>query len=731
MKTNKSIDLKDLSRRQFLVTAGGIGFVITAGAITPKFLKSDTLSDDVDEQNKITAWVQLTKDGRITIYNPAAEMGQGSMTALAVIIAEELDADWNKVHIENAPVIPSIYGLQWNGKLGGPMMTVGSRTIRGFYKSLRIAGAQARHILMHNVAEKWGVPITELTTEPSLVIHKPSGQKMMYGEITTFAKIPDTLPEIQEKDLKQPEHFRLIGKITPRFDIPEKVNGKAKYAIDTYIEGMVYGVISRSPVNGSKPELLNENEIRESEGIVDIVKLDHGIGVVAKTFDQALKAKKILQIKWSEEVKAKGYESVKSFAQYQDIASNNPGNESIVKSKTVLDSGDAINGIKSAIKVYKRDYFTDYLCHAQMEPLNAVVSIAPDGKSAEAWVGTQAPDAERQGIAQALNIEETAVHFHNCYLGGGFGRRSGFATEAALLAKQVKLPVKLIWTREDDFRYGAFRPISLQRLQAGVDNKGNILGWQHDIVGPDDRLQTGGIRMDYYKIPNQSVKFYTTDHGVRTTFWRSVGHGPNKFAQESFINEIAHDQKIDPYEYRREMMKDSPRHLAILDKVISMSNWRASLPKDRAKGLAFSDYGGSYTAGVVEISLNRDSGQIKVHKVWAVVDAGVIVLPNSAIAQMEGGIVMGISSCLFESITFKNGKVQQSNFHDYPILRMADAPESIDIELISSSAPPTSLGEVSLPLMGGAIAGAFLKLTGKALRHLPFTTEKVLKGLDS
>ncbi|MEO5583065.1 MAG: molybdopterin cofactor-binding domain-containing protein, partial [Saprospiraceae bacterium] len=592
-----------------------------------------------------------------------------------------------------------------------------------------IAGAQARQILLYNVAEKWGVPFTELITEPSLVIHKPTGQKMTYGAIAAFATIPSTLPEIQEKDLKQPEHFRLIGKITPRFDIPEKVNGKGKYAIDAYVEGMVYGVISRSPVNGSKPELLNENEVLESDGIIDIVKLDHGIGVVAKTFDQALKAKKLLQIKWSDGAKAQGYNSEQSFAQYQVLATNNPGNDSNVKSKIVLETGDAINGIKSGIKVYNRDYFTDYLCHAQMEPLNAVVSIASDGKTAEAWVGTQAPDADRHAIAQVLNIEDTAVHFNNCYLGGGFGRRAGFAMEAALLAKQVKLPVKLIWTREDDVQYGTFRPISLQRLQAGVDKKGNILGWQHDVVGPDDRLQTGGIRMDYYKIPNQSVKFYMTDHGVRTTYWRSVGHGPNKFAQESFINEIAYDQKIDPYKYRKEMMKDSPRHLTILDKVISMCDWGASLPKNRAKGLAFSEYGGSYTAGVVEISLNRDSGQIKVHKVWAVVDAGTIVLPNSAIAQMEGGIVMGISSCLFESITFKNGKVQQSNFHDYPILRMADAPESIDIELIPSSAPPTSLGEVSLPLMGGAIAGAFLKLTGKAMRHLPFTTEKVLKEL--
>lgn len=726
MKT-KMNSSNEFSRRQFIITAGGIGFAITASALTPKILKSHNGkgTDTIDDQHQITAWVQLTKEGKVIIYNPAAEMGQGSMTALAVIIAEELDADWKNVLIENSPIVPSIYGLNWGGKLGGPMMTVGSRTVKGYYKSLRLAGAQARAVLLQNAVEKWGVPFNELTTEPSIVIHKKSGRKINYGEIASFAKIPDPLPIITDKDLKHPENFRLIGKTMSRFEVPQKVNGKAVYALDIHVPNMVYATISRSPVNGSKPELLNEAEVRESDGLIDIIKLDHGIGVVTKTFDQALKAKKILQIKWSDGAKAQGYQSEKSFAMYQDMVTNN----SNATSKVVHETGNATSAIQSASNTYTRDYFTDYLCHAQMEPLNSVVSVAPDGQSAEAWVGTQMPDSERQGIAKALNIDEANVNLHPCYLGGGFGRRSGFAQEAAMLSKQVKLPVKLIWTREDDIQYGSFRPISLQRLQAGVDAQGNMLSWKHDVAGPDERLQTGGVYMDYYNIPNQQVRQHIVDHGVRTSYWRSVGHGPNKFAQESFIDEIAHDLKIDPYEYRRRLMKDSPRYLTILDKVKSMSSWGGKLPEGRAKGLAFSEYGGSYTAGVVEISLNKESGRIKVHKVWAAVDAGVVVLPDSAIAQMEGGIVMGISSTLFESITFKNGKVQQSNFNDYPVLRMSDAPESIDIAIISSTEPPTSMGEVSLPLMAGAIANAFLKLTGKALRHLPFTTDKVLEVL--
>jgi len=713
-----------LSRRRFLATAGGFGFVITAGAFAPRFLK-DKKNKELADNPTLTAWVQLDKEGNITMYNPAAEMGQGSMTALAAIIAEEMDADWSKVRVEYAPVIPAIYGMQWNGKPGGPMITAGSRTTRGYYKNLRQAGAQARYILLHNAAEKWGVPVGELITEPSVVVHTPSGKKLTYGEIAAFVKIPGSLPVIDDNDLKNPKHFRLIGHTMPRVDIPEKINGKAKFGIDIHLPGMVYGVISRSPVYGSKPELLNEKDVRESDGVIDIARLDHGMGVVAKTFEQALKAKKAMQIKWSAGAKAEGYNSEKSFATYHDLV-----RASGTQGKTVLETGDASASLSAAPKIYDREYYTDYLCHAQMEPLNAVVSLAPDGKSAEAWAGTQAPDADRAAIARILELDESKVKFNNCYMGGGFGRRSvDFSMEAAVLAKQVKQPVKLIWTREDDIQYGSFRPISLQRIQAGVDNKGNILAWRHDIAGPDERLQTGGVRMAYYNIPNQQVKLYVTDHGVRTIYWRSVGHGPNKFAQETFIDEIAHDLKLDPYQYRRGMMKDLPRHLTILDKVASMSGWGSPLPVGRAKGLAFSDYGGSFTAGVVEISLDKETGQIRVHRVWAAVDAGVIVQPNSAIAQMEGGIIMGISSSLLESITFKNGKVQQSNYHDYPILRMADAPESIDIHLIPSSASPTSLGEVSLPLMGGAIANAFLKLTGKPLRHLPFTTAKVLDVL--
>jgi isoquinoline 1-oxidoreductase beta subunit len=716
-----------LTRRRFIATAGSLGIVVTAGSLVPRFLRANDLDEAGIDPRKITAWVQVTTDGKITIYNPAAEMGQGSMTALAVVIAEEMDADWEQVKIENAPVIPEIYGMQWSGKPGGPMITAGSRTIRTYYPHMRQAGAQARYVLMSNAAEKWGVPLSEVTTEPGVVVHKSSGKKMTYGEIVAFVKIPESIPPIADKDLKKSTDFRLIGKVIPRIDLGEKSNGSAQFGIDVQVPGMVYGVISRSPVFGTKPTILNEKEIRESEGVIDVAMLDHGVGVIASTYYQASNARKKLKIKWSEGARAADYDSEAAYNSYHTIV-----NDESKKGRVVIDEGDTAAALKAAHKIYEQEYRNDYVYHARMEPMNAVVAVAADGKSAEAWAGTQAPDADRDAIADVLKIEPEKVTFHNCYLGGGFGgRQIEFSREAAILSNKVKRPVKLIWTREDDLQYGSYRPIGLHRLQAGVDAKGMITGWRHYVAGPDERLQGGAIPMRYYEIPNHYAEHKVTDDGVRTVYWRSVSAGPVKFAQEAFLDEMANDQKIDPYQFRRRMMQNLPRYRAILDNVARLSNWETPAPDGRARGMSFTDMGGSYAAGVVEISVDKGTGKIRVHRVWATFDSGVVVLADGAKAQMEGGIVMGISSVLNESITFKNGRVQQSNFHDYPLLRMAEAPETVEINHISSDAPPTSMGELSLPLMGGAIANAFLKLTGKSLRHMPFTPEKVLAVLKS
>ena len=468
MENAKTI-ISKISRRKFIVGAGGFTFLITTGVIWPKLSAENKTAND----GTITAWVHLQPDGKVIIYNPAAEMGQGSMTALPVLIAEEMDVDWSMVIIENSPIIPEIYGSR-GFRGGNSMITVGSRAVSGYYEILRQAGAQARYVLLYNAAHKWDVPIQELTTDAGVVIHKSSGRKMLYGEIAEFAKSPDKIPKIPKEQMKQPGQFRLIGKNIPRYDIPEKVNGSAIFAMDIQLPNMVYGAISRSPVNGARPvNVLNKDSILEIDGVIDLVTLEHGVGVIANSIETAFKANKQLQIQWSEGAKAANYNSVEAFEKYENMAEDASIKGSVIKNK-----GNITNALQNAEKTYSSYYKNDFAYHAQMEPLNAVVSVAPDGSSAELWVGSQAPVSARRAAAQALGIAEEKVEIHPCYLGGGFGRRSmsDYVTEAAFLAKKAGKPLKLVWTREDDIAYGAFRPLSVQRMQAGVDKSGNIVG---------------------------------------------------------------------------------------------------------------------------------------------------------------------------------------------------------------------------------------------------------------
>lgn len=713
-----------ISRRKFLAGAGGLTFAVATGAIWPRLSTGENPNIGT---HAITAWVHLDEVGGVTIFNPAAEMGQGSMTALAVLIAEEMDVEWSKVTIENSPMDPDIYGLGW--RPGGPksMLTVGSRTVRGYYNQLRQAGAQARYVMLWNAAKKWDKPISELVTEPGVVKHHDTNLELTYAEIAKIAEMPAEIPEIPVEQLKDPAQFRLIGKYLPRFDIPEKIDGTAQFAMDVQLPDMVYGVISRSPVHGSKPTLTNETEIKAIAGVVKIVPLDHGIGVIARSLPIALSAKKKLQINWSNDSKAATHNSATAFSDYAKIADQGTSGQEITN------NGNVELAFQSAAKKYSFDYTNEYVYHAQMEPLNAIVSVADGGASAEVWAGTQGPDRAKAEVAEVLGLDVSKITLHPCYLGGGFGRRSmaDYVKETAQLAKEVKAPLKLIWTREDDLQYGAFRPMSLQRMQASVDEEGTITGWQHQIIGPGGRLLASGANIPFYSIANQKIQVQEIDHGIRTQYWRSVGHGPNKFAIEAFIDEIAIDQNIDPLDYRKELMKDAPRALKVLETTAEMADWGATIKEGRARGLAFAERSGSLAAAVCEISLNESTGKIKVHHIWAALDGGVVVQPDNAKAQMEGNLLMGLGSVLTERISIKNGAVEQSNYHDYRILRMADVPETIDIKIIPSFEPPAGIGEAGLPAVGGAVANAFASLTGKRLRHMPFTPENVLDVLKS
>lgn len=721
--------IENNSRRKFLKNSSGVALLIGASGILPQLISCKDVKavNQHFEKQKLTAWVQLSEDGFITIYNPAAEMGQGSMTALPLIFAEEMDADWEKVHVEFSPQEPEIYGSPfWRGdKLG--MLTAGSRTTTGYYSLLRKAGAQARYVLLHSAGQKWQVPIEELSTEPGKVIHAKSGKSMRYGELVPFLQMPATLPEIAESDLKDPKDFRLIGKDMPRYDIPEKIKGEAQFAIDVRLPDMLYGVFERGKVHRAKPELQNEAEIRAMDGVVEIVKIDYAIGIIAERIEQALLAKKALKINWSE-AKVSGFNSQEAFDRYEKLANGNK------KDKVIRDIGNTRTSFKSAAKTYTVDFKNDYIYHSQMEPLNSVIQVSEDGQHAEVWVGSQQGFSPKLGVPKALGIPPENVKINLQYLGGGLGRRSltDFVTECAHLAKEVApRPVKLMWTREDDMQYGHYRPLSLQRLKASTDSKGNLTGLSHLVVGDGANLNSSGILNEYYDIPNQYLALQVLEEGVRLKHWRAVGHGPNKFAIECMMDEIAKDQGVDPVDFRRKLMRKSPKALATLEKAAEISDWDKELPEGRAKGVAFLERSGTLSTGVCEISVNRETGKIRVHHFWTANDAGVVVQPDNVKAQMEGGIIMGMSSVFLEQITLKEGEVQQSNFHDYKLLRMEDMPESIETAIIPSSETPTGVGESGTPLVACAVANAFFALTGKRLRHLPFTQERVLEVLRS
>lgn len=719
---NENQSTSSISRRSFLRTAGGATFAI---ALSPALaLARETYSGNI-ANGQVSAWVHLDGDGKITIYNPAAEMGQGSMTALAAIIAEEMDAKWEDVTIEFSPIEPETYGLQWGGQLGGPMITVGSRTVKGYYQALRQAGAEVRWILRWNAARSWNAPVEDTTTTPGLVRQLSTGNTISYGDL---AKAGITRPaEIPPVELKDPSQFHLVGQNVPRMDIAAKTDGSAMYSMDIHVPGMVYAIMERGLVHGARPILKNRQEVLKRPGVIDVVEMDHGVGIVAASVETAFSTRGYLKIDWNLDNSAAGYDSKKALEDYSTQA------EHPEQGKTLEEKGDVKLAFQQAAKVIEAEYRNDFVYHAQMEPLNAVIAVAPDGKSAEAWVGSQAPDSARQQIAKSLGIGFNDVVFHPCYLGGGFGRRSmtDYVEEATIMARQVKRPVKLIWTREDDLQYGAYRPISVQKLRVAVNSEGLIQGWEHHVVGTGDGLLASGVGVEYYDFPNQYMTLQSMDQHVRTKHWRSVGHGPNKYAIEAIIDEIARELGTDPVDLRLRHMQSDQRAAQVVRAAAEMAAWHEPSPAGRAKGIAFAERSGARTAAVVEISVDNDTGKITVHKCWMAMDAGVIVQPDNAIAQLEGGFLMGLSSVLFESITLEDGRVQQNNFDDYQLLRMEDTPEIMEVKLILSAEKPEGVGEASTPVVGGAVANAFLALTGKSLRHMPFTPEKVLRVLNS
>ena len=693
----------------------------------------------------ITAWVRISPDNRVTILNPVAEMGQGSMTALPLILADEMDADWGLVDVEYAPALPDIYGKMLGRSPRRIMITVGSRAVMDYFLRLRQAGAQVRQILLQSAAAKWGVSVSELTTEPNEVVHAASSRRLTYGDIAAFAEVPSELPEIPEVDLKRSDEFRYIGQSIPRIDVPSKVDGSAEFSIDIQLPNMLFAMVKHAPVHGRQPVAFNGEDVKALPGVVDVISLRApekrsrnpflspfvaGVAVIGESIGQVMSARDQLEVDWTEGAQAADFDSEQALDDYARIAEDQDAEANVI-----FQRGDVDEALAQATKTYTADYLNDHLYHAQIEPLNAVAAFNDREGSLEVWAGTQSVSRLLADLTVNLQLKQSNIKLNRCYLGGGFGRRSASdnVVQAALLSRAVARPVKLIWSREDDLLSGQFRPMGLQRMEAGVDADGTITGWKHTIVGDGGdgviNLLAQAIGTPFYAMPNQKLEARPTHNGVKLKHWRAVAHGINKFAIESFIDELAADQKIDPYAYRGRLTRDAPRARAVLDLVATMADWGTTRPEGRALGIALAERSESLAAGVAKVSVNRETGIIRVHRFWAAVDAGIIVQPANATAQIEGSIIFALSGALRERITFKKGQVQQTNFHNYEVMRFRDVPELIEVRFVPSAEAPTGVGEPGVPITAPAVANAVFALTGVRLRHMPFTPDRVLAVL--
>jgi isoquinoline 1-oxidoreductase subunit beta len=729
----------NVSRRDFLKeTAAGLTLAMTIRA-DPSSIIGAAAADAPIAAN---LWVTIAADGTITLVSPPAEMGQGTFTALAAVLADELDADWSNVKLAHPPV--------WDEKTyGNPQFfnflhTVASMATRGYFKPMRIAGAQARRVLLDAVAAKWAVPVGELATEPNVVVHKASGRRIRYGEIAMFAKPPPELPKIEEKDLKSPENFRYIGKDLPRVDLPGKVTGAAKYGIDVEVPGMVYAAVLHAPYPGGAPDAVDDAAARRVPGITEVVRLPDGVGVVGTSVEATQAARNLLKVTWSD-APAGRYDSERALAAFAAIARD--------KSHAGLPYrpvGDAKAAMAGAAKIITGEYRTRYVCHAAMEPLNATARVGPDGKSAEIWAGTQSPTNVLSQIARLLETERSNITFHQHVLGGGFGRRGSeqdVVHDAVRLSKAVGKPVKVIWSREEDIAFAKFRPMTAHYLEAGFDARGKLVAWHHRVVaesvfryrqstsvntppgteGRVDGVVMFGCALPHYPIPNKLAEHVVQPHHARLSTLRGVGVGHNAFAIESFIDEIAKELSEDPLAFRLEISEGKPRVQTLLRTVAEMSDWSRKRA-ETALGVAFQEKEDTIAAGVAEVSVERASGKIKVHNFWAAIDAGRAVQPRNLAAQTEGGIVWGLGHVLREEITIRDGRVQQTNYTDYQVARMSDVP-NIAVRVISTDYPPTGAGEDGVPLVAGAVGNAIAALTGVRLRELPFAPQRVRGAL--
>jgi isoquinoline 1-oxidoreductase subunit beta len=717
-----------LSRRSFLVSTGAFSVAVAFGSA----LDTATAAAPFNPN----AWVTIGEDNIVTIVAPMVEMGQGVRTSLPLILAEDLDADWSRVRISETPDNDQVYG---NPIFNSQLTTVGSFSVTGYYEKLRLAGAQARKILIANAAAAWNVPADELTTEPGMVVHKKSSRKISYGDIAKTATVPNPLPEVTKAELKPASQFRFIGRDIGRVDVPSKVNGTAQYGIDVQIPGMLYASVLFPQVQYEKAEQIDDTAAKAIKGVLKIVPLPSGVGVIAETPQAAMKAKGLLKVTWSKSTPAQNYDDDRVLQDYRTLAADwsQPG-------VPMVNAGDADAAIKDAARVLTADYFSDHVAHMCMEPLN--VTVRADNGVIDIWSGNQSPSTMKILGMIVGKTTPDKVHVHTQLLGGGFGRRSDGDDMVMALILALNMPgkpVKMIWSREDDIRNDKLRPLTAQRIEIGLDGNNDIVGWRQRIVNesylarilpPDlfakikqDIVSGGGGEMSY-AVENHHVEWVRSARGVDVGAWRGIAAGYTKFAIETMIDEIAALKKMDPLAYRLAMLKNAPRAANVVQKAADMASYTAKRDNGRAVGVAYSDALHSHTAVAAEVSVDTKSGEITVHHLWAAVDAGRAVQPKNIAAQITSAMTFGLGAALKEQIAIKGGVMQATNFDGYPVLRMSEVPP-MDVAVVSTEDPPTGIGEAGVPAVAPAIANAVAAITGKRLRHLPMTPDRVKESL--
>ncbi len=710
----------NLNRREFLKISAAAGGGLLIGLYLPGRLEAG-ISQTAAEFSP-NAFLRIAPDNTVTVIVKHLEMGQGVYTGLPTIVADELDADWSRIRVESAPADVTRYAnLAWGGTSQG---TGGSTSVNNSWEQLRRAGATARAMLIAAAAQTWNVSARTLRTENGYVIDAQGKRRASYGELASLAA---TLTPPENAPLKSPKQWKYIGKHVPRTDSADKSGGKAIYASDMRLPGMLTALVARPPLFGAKSKSFNAEAVKAMPGVKAVVAIPQGVAVVAVDFWSAKQAHDALRVDWDDSAAEKRSSDV-LLAQYRELAQK-PG--------TVAHrAGDIAAGLNGAAKKIEATFEFPYLAHAPMEPLACVVRLGDN--ACEVWAGSQQQTLDQATAARIAGLDTGQVTIHTLLAGGSFGRHANptadYVAEGVEVAKATRAlnaPIRLLWTREDDIRGGYYRPLYVHTISAGLDIHGQPLAWQHRIVGQSilagtafgamikdgvDFTSVEGAANLPYAIPNMLVDLHTTQAGVPVLWWRSVGSTHTAFSTEVMINELAVAAGKDPVAFRRALLKNHPRHRGVLDLAAQKAGWGKPLPKGRWRGVAVHESFNSYVAEVAEISIA--DGKPKVERVVCAVDCGVAVNPDMVRAQMESGIIFGLSAALYGEITLKDGQVAQSNYHDYPILRINETPK-IEVHIVSSSAKPTGVGEPGVPPIAPAVANAVFAATGKPVRRLP------------